>query len=74
MRDDTTNAPAAATVPLPSTTVAFLDGRAIYFTDLVYDGDVVDVFDTFEQAEDDEGPHRKMRVRLDEDDWLLEAV
>jgi hypothetical protein len=51
-----------------------LDGdRFVYFTDLVCEGEIVDVYDTMEQAEADEGPHRKMRVCRDENDWWLEC-
>ncbi len=57
----------------PSTTRAMDGDRSIYFTDLVYEGEVVDVYETMEQAEMDEGPHRKMRVCRDGDDWWLEA-
>lgn len=61
---------------VPTTLQAFEpEGRRlITFTDHVQEGDVVDVYDTFEQAEEDEGPHVKMRVCRDEDDWWVEDV
>lgn len=58
--------PVAVGAALSGTTTAALDGnRVVYFTDVVRDGEVVDVYETFEQAEADEGPCRKMRVYLD---------
>lgn len=50
------------------------EGFAVYFTDIVYEDEVVDVFPTMKQAELDEGPHRKMRVCRDDDHWYLEPV
>ena len=59
----------------PGTTQAFYeDGECVTFTDLVYDGDVVDIFRSAEAAEKGEGWARKMRVRQDSDLWWLETV
>ncbi len=49
-------------------------GSLITFTDLVYEGDVVDVYRTFEDAEEERGASVKMQVCRDEEDWWLETV
>jgi hypothetical protein len=59
----------------PSTTSALYEnGTAIYFNDLIHEGEEVDVFRTEAEAMAGEGWARRMRVRRDGDVWWLEAV
>jgi hypothetical protein len=52
-----------------------LDRRSLVtFTDYVKEGEVVSVYRTFEDAEEERGASVRMRVCRDEDEWWLEAV
>lgn len=62
--------------PSAATTQALdLDRRSLVtFTDYVKEGEIVRVYRTFEDAEEERGPSVPMRVCRDDDDWWLEAV
>lgn len=49
-------------------------GRQIYFTDFVREGDHVEVYRTFEEAEDQRGHRITCVVRRRRDDWWLEEL
>lgn len=49
-------------------------GRMIHFTDLVREGDHVEVHRTLEEAGDDRGPRISCVVRRTRDDWWLEEL
>jgi len=49
--------------------------RTIYFTDGVVEGEVVDVYTTMDDAENERGPFVKCRVDRDSDgEWLLKEA
>lgn len=51
---------------------AMRDNRMIHFTDYVYEGEKVDVYESVEAAEEERGTVEQMVVHRDEDDWWLE--
>lgn len=48
------------------------DGKTIYFTDLVYENQRVQVFDSYEKAEDERGRWSAFLVQKTDDKWRLE--
>lgn len=49
------------------------DGGEVTFTDYVYEGDVVDVYRTFEDAEEERGSFERRLVCREEDEWWLDS-
>lgn len=61
----------------PVTTSAYdsATGTVVYFTDLVSENQIVNVYRTYENAESEIGPWRQMRVVLDKrGEWQLEPA
>lgn len=61
-----------SSVPHAGSLWAMRGNRMIHFTDFVYEGEKVDVYESVEAAEEETGPVVQMTVCRDEDDWWLE--